>query len=68
MKAIRICIRSFRDAFKSVVRNFSLSFASIICTTITLILVAVSLLCAANTYNATKAMEDELTVVVYLKK
>lgn len=68
MKAFRIIARSFRDAFKSVVRNFSLSFASIMCTTITLILVAVALICAANTYNATKEMEDELTVVVYLKK
>lgn len=68
MKAFRIIARSFRDAFKSVVRNFSLSFASIMCTTITLILVAVALICAANTYNATKKMEDELTVVVYLKK
>lgn len=68
MKAVRIGLRSFRDAFKSVVRNFSLSFASIMCTTITLLLVAISLLCAANTYNATKVMEDELTIVVYLKK
>lgn len=67
MKACRILIRSIRDAFKSVVRNFSLSFASIMCTTITLILVAVSLISAANIENATKMIEDELTIVVYLK-
>lgn len=68
MKGFRIFFRSIRDAFKSVVRNFSLSFASIMCTTITLILVAVALISAANIDNATKLMEDELTIVVYLDK
>lgn len=68
MKAVRIIIRSFRDSFKSVIRNFSLSFASIMCTTITLILVAVAIVCAANIKNMTKLIEDELTIVVYLKK
>lgn len=66
MRACRIFFRSIRDAFKSVVRNFSLSFASIMCTTITLILVAVAMVCASNIDNATKLIEDELTVVVYL--
>ena len=66
MRACRIFFRSIRDAFKSVVRNFSLSFASIMCTTITLILVAVAMVAAANVNNATKLIEDELTVVVYL--
>ena len=66
MRACRIFFRSIRDAFKSVVRNFSLSFASILCTTITLILVAVAMVAAANVNNATKLIEDELTVVVYL--
>lgn len=68
MKAIRIVIRSIRDAFKSVVRNFSLSFASIMCTTITLILVAVAIICAANIENMTRKIEDELSIVVYLNK
>ena len=68
MKAIRIIIRSFRDSFKSVVRNFSLSFASIMCATITLILVAVSIIFAANIENMTKLIEDELSIVVYLNK
>ena len=68
MKAIRIVIRSIRDAFKSVVRNFSLSFASIMCTTITLILVSVAIICAANIENSTKLIEDELSIVVYLNK
>lgn len=66
MRACRIFFRSIRDAFKNVVRNFSLSFASIMCTTITLILVAVAMVAAANVNNATKLIEDELTVVVYL--
>ena len=66
MRACRIFFRSIRDAFKSVVRNFSLSFASIMCTTITLILVAVAMVAAANVNNATKLIEDELTMVVYL--
>ena len=68
MRAFRIFYRSIRDALKSVVRNFSLSFASIMCTTITLILVAVAVVAAANVNNATKLIEDELTIVTYLKK
>lgn len=68
MKAFRIIGRSFRDAFKSVGRNFSLSLASILCTTITLILVSVAIICAANIENATKTIENELNIVVYLKK
>ena len=66
MRAIRIFGRSIRDAFKSVLRNFSLSIASIMCTTITLILVSVAIICAANINNATKSIEDELSIVVYL--
>ena len=68
MRAFRIFFRSISDAFKSVIRNFSLSFASIMCTTITLILVAVAVVAAANVNNATKLIEDELTIVTYLKK
>lgn len=68
MRAFRIFFRSIRDALKSVVRNFSLSFASIMCTTITLILVSVAVVAAANVNNATKLIEDELTIVTYLKK
>ena len=48
MKAFRIVGRSIRDAFKSVFRNFSLSIASILCATITLLVVAFSLVIAAN--------------------
>ena len=38
------------------------------CTTITLILVSVALICAVNIENATKSIEDELNIVVYLSK
>lgn len=68
MKAFRIVGRSIRDAFKSVFRNFSLSMASILCATITLMVVAISLVVAANINSATKDLEDELTIIVYLEK
>ena len=67
MKALRIIRRSIRDGFKSVIRNFGLSFASIMCTTITLILVALSIICAVNVEHATKSIESELSIIVYLK-
>ena len=68
MKIFRMIKRSIRDAFKSIIRNFSLSFASIICTTITLILVAVAIVAAANIRNTTKNIESELSIVAYLKQ
>ena len=68
MKAFRIIGRSFRDAFKSVFRNFSLSMASILCATITLMVVSVSFLIAANVNDATKSLESELSIVVYLEQ
>lgn len=68
MKLFRIIGRSIRDSFKSVFRNFSLSVASIICTTITLILVAISIIVSYNVNSITKMMEEELTIVVYVNK
>ena len=68
MKPFRIIVRSIRDSFKSVFRNFSLSMASVICTTITLILVALAIIVTVNVNHVTKSMEEELTVVVYVKK
>ena len=68
MKAIRVFLRSFREAFKSVFRNFSLSIASVTCTTITLILVSISILVSYNINNVTKKLENELTIVVYLER
>lgn len=68
MKALRILNRSIRDSFKSVFRNLSLSMASIACTTVTLILVAISLVLTYNVNHVTTTLEKELTIVVYLKK
>ncbi len=67
MKAIRILLRSIRDAFKSVFRNFSLSIASITCIAITLILVSISLIASSNVNHFTESIENELTIVTYLK-
>ena len=53
MKAFRIIGRNIRDAFKGVFRNFSLSLASISCITITLIVVAVSIIMSYNVDNFT---------------
>ena len=68
MKALRILSRSIRDSFKSVFRNFSLSIASVLCTTITLILVAVAFFLSYNVHEVTATLEHELTIVVYYKQ
>lgn len=68
VKLFRILVRSIRDALKSVFRNFSLSIASVICTVITLILVAVAIVVTCNVNYATNALEKELTIVVYVNK
>ena len=66
MKIFRMLGRSIRDAFKSVFRNFSLSLASVSCITITLIIVAVSIIASLNVENFTKEIESDLTIVVFL--
>lgn len=67
MKAFRILSRNIRDSFKSVFRNFSLSVASISCITITLIVVAVSIVLSFNVNNFTKIVEEDVTIVAFLK-
>ena len=66
MKPLRMLGRSIRDAFKSVIRNFSLSLASISCITITLIIVAIAIIASFNVQNFTKEIEKDLTIVVFL--
>lgn len=66
MKPFRMLGRSIRDAFKSVIRNFSLSLASISCITITLIIVAVAIVASFNVQNFTKEIEKDMTIVVFL--
>ena len=66
MKPFRMLGRSIRDAIKSVIRNFSLSLASISCITITLIIVAVAVITSFNVQNFTETIEKDMTIVVFL--
>lgn len=66
MKIIRIINKSFKDAFRSVFRNFSLSMASISCTVVTLIIVSIALLVTYNVNSITKDIEDVLTIVAFV--
>ena len=66
MKALRIFSRSIRDSIKSVFRNFSLSLASISCITITLIVVAVSIVLSYNVEKFTKIIEKDVTIVAFI--
>ena len=68
MKPLRIFNRSIRDSFKSIFRNFSLSAASISCTVITLILVALGILASYNVTSMTEKIEKDLTMVVFVDK
>ena len=68
MKIIRILGRSFTNAFKSLIRNFSLTMASIICTIITLVLVSIGLLLSYNVREITNSIEKELTIVIFMEK
>ena len=66
MKPFRMLGRSIRDAVKSVIRNFSLSLASISCITITLIIVAVAIIASFNVKNFTATIERDMTIVVFV--
>lgn len=68
MKIFRMLGRNFRDAFRSVIRNFSLSIASISCITITLIIVAFSIMATFNVNNFAKLIREDVTMVVYVEK
>ena len=66
MRAVRIFSRNIRDSFKSVFRNFSLSLASISCITITLIVVAISIILTYNVNNFATLVERDVTIVTFL--
>lgn len=66
MKALRIFSRNIRDSFKSVFRNFSLSLASISCITITLVVVAISIILTYNVNNFATLVEKDVTIVAFL--
>lgn len=67
MKLFRILGRNIRDSFKSVFRNFALSLASITSITITLIVVAISMLLSYNVNNVASEIEKSITIVTFLK-
>ena len=68
MKFFRTIRRYFRDARKSVLRNFSLSLASISCITITLIVVAFATILSYNVENFAESIRKDVTVVIFLKE
>ena len=66
MKLFRSINRYFRDACKGVVRNFSLSLASISCITITLIVVAFSMVLSYNVEKMTEHVSSNISIVAFL--
>ena len=68
MRIFRIIGRNIQNAGKSILRNFSLSMASITCSIITLILVSIGMLLSYNINNITKNIENELTIVIFMDK
>ncbi len=68
MRGLRAIKRYFRDALHGVFRNFSLSLASILCITITLIVVGVSLVLSSNVEHFSNSIRKDVTVVLFLKK
>ena len=67
MKLFRLLGRSIRDAFKSVFRNFSLSLASISSITITLLIVAVSMVLSYNIENISTLIKKDFSIVVFIE-
>jgi cell division transport system permease protein len=66
MRGIRTFQRYFRDAAKSVIRNFSLSLASISCIAITLIVVSISIIVSYNVENFMETIKKDVTMVIFL--
>lgn len=66
MKIFRIFARNIRDSLKGVIRNFSLSLASISCITITLIVVSISIVLTLNVNNFAEGIEKDMTIVVFM--
>lgn len=66
MKFLRSIHRYFRDARRSVIRNFSLSLASISCIAITLIVVALSIILSYNVKNMTNHVSSNISIIIFL--
>lgn len=67
MKLLRIFARNFRDALLSVIRNLSLSAASISSITITLLVVSISVVLTYNVDNFADLVEKDVTIVTFLE-
>ncbi len=67
MKFLRSIRRYFRDAGRSVFRNLSLSLASISCITITLIVVALSIVLSYNVEKMTAHVKSNISIIVFLE-
>ena len=67
MFIIRILTRNIRDAAISTFRNLSLSLASISSITITLLVVAISIILTYNVDNFARLVEKDVTIVTFLK-
>lgn len=66
MKVFRILGRNIRDAFLSVIRNLSLSAASISAIALTLLVVAISVILSYNVDNFSTLVERDVTIVTFL--
>lgn len=68
MKLFRMIGHSIRDAFKSLIRNFSLTLASASCIVITLIIVSISMILSTNVNNFAETIKKDVTVIVFLDR
>lgn len=66
MKFFRLLGRSVRDALRSVGRNFSLSFASISCIIVTLLIIAISIVISYNVNSFSNELKKDLTIVAFV--
>lgn len=66
MKLFRMLGRDVRDAFHSVIRNFSLSLASITCIIITLFIVSISIMLSSVVNNFANNVKKDLTILAFL--
>lgn len=66
MKIFRMLGRDIRDAFHSVIRNFSLSLASITCIIITLFIVSISIILSAVVNNFADNVKKDVTIYAFL--
>lgn len=67
MRGIRTIKRYVRDSIRSVIRNFSLSLASVSCIAITLIVVSFSIIISYNVENFTEQIRKDVTMVIFLE-